>query len=68
MEVPPDAGRDYARTRSGYASDTMDEDWKRLEPFTPSPRSRGVAIAVSRLAAVKTIDDVDAPASAVVWR
>lgn len=41
MVWTPDTRPEYARTRSGYASDTTDEEWKRLEPFMPPPRRRG---------------------------
>lgn len=41
MVWTPDTRPDYARTRSGYASDVTDAEWKRLEPFMPPPRRRG---------------------------
>jgi transposase len=41
MVWTPGTRPDYARTRSGYASDVTDTEWKRLEPFMPPPRRWG---------------------------
>ena len=41
MVWTPDTRKDYARRTSGYASDTTDEEWKKLEPLMPQPNKRG---------------------------
>ena len=41
MVWTPDTRKDYARRTSGYASDTTDEEWKKLQPLMPLPHKRG---------------------------
>jgi transposase len=41
MVWTPDTRKEYARRTSGYASDTTDEEWQKLEPFMPPRNKRG---------------------------